>query len=277
MKIRTNKPAIGSRHIVALVTASILLAANAAPIVPAEWKQSNANTAPRSASYLSVAAGMDGTETYLYNQYAPLASGETTGADNKEWVTTSQTGPGWVGGLASCMTAGKVWTVVDLGAVYDLSTVNIWNFQWQNSATLPAGDLSNRGISQFDLYVRNSVADTDDGTAGGTAINLNNTSYGGYLNVVASFSLGTSNPWQLALTDQQIARAPNTDDYAGLSYDLSGYTGRFVSIVADSSYGGAGVGIGKVRFDGTMVVPEPSVIALLGLGGLGLVLRRRRS
>jgi hypothetical protein len=257
------------------VMAVILTAVSAnAGITPVGAKQSNANSAARGATYLGVAAGMDATETYLYNQYAPLATGETTGADLKEWVTTSQTGPGWVGGLATCMTAGKVWIVADLGDVYDLSTIKIWNFQWQN-AGLPAGDLSNRGIKQFDVYVRDSVADTDDGTAGGTAINLNNTIYGGYLNLVASFNLGTSNPWQLALSDQQLARAPNTDTYAGESYNLTGNTGRFVAIVADSSYGGSGVGLGKVRFDGTLAIPEPATIGILLLGSL-MGLRRRR-
>jgi hypothetical protein len=219
---------------------------------------------------------MDATETYLYNQFAPLATGETTGADYKEWVTTSQTGPGWVGGLASCMTLQKVWAVVDLGGVYELSTIKIWNFQWQNSATLPAGDLSNRGLSQFDVYVRNSVADTDTGLASGAAINLNNTIYGGYLNVVPSFNLGTSYQWQLALSDQALARAPNTDTYAGQSYNFSvPKYGRFVAIVADTYYGGAGSGLGKVRLDGTSI-PEPATIGILLLGSvLGLRCRRK--
>ena len=82
--------------------------------------------------------------------------------------------------------------------------------------------------------MRNSEADTDDGTAGGTAINLN-TRMVPVLDIpLPVFNVGTSNPWQLALSDQQIAQAPNNDTYTGQSYDLSGNYGRFVAIVADS-------------------------------------------
>ncbi len=229
-------------------------------ITPVAWKQSNANAAARAAGYLSSATGMNGTQTYLYNQDGSI-SGESTTADYIEWVTTSQVQPGTAWTLSSCMAAGKVWVVADLGAVYDLGTIRIWNFNWDNTPGTPTTDLNNRGVKQFDVYVRNSVADTSNGTAGGTPINVNNTSYAGYLNVCQSFNLGTSNPWQLVLSDQQMARAPNNDTYTGQSFALSGGTGRFVAIVADSHYGGAGIGLGKVRFKtgyGAAHNPDPA-------------------
>ena len=115
--------------------------------------------------------------------------------------------------------------------------------------------MNNRGISQFDVYVRNSAADTDDGTVGGTAINTGTV---GPIQMTSApvFDLGTSSPWQLALTNQTLTQAPNADDYTGESYDLSGNTGRFVAIVADDWYGGGGAGLGKVRITGT--VPPPT-------------------
>jgi hypothetical protein len=216
---------------------------------------------------------MDPTEAYLYNQDEVGGVGETTSADNKEWCTGSEAGNGWT--FQQVLDARKVWIVADLCAVYDLSTLKIWNFNWDNTPGIPLTSLNNRGVSQFDVYVRNSEADTDDGTAGGTAINLNNTAYAGYLNVCQSFNLGTSNQWQLALENQALARAPNADDYAGQSYDLTGKTGRFVALVADSHYGGGGAGLGKVRFDGTLAIPERATIGILLIGSLMGFYRRR--
>ena len=70
-----------------------------------------------------------------------------------------------------------------------------------------------------------------------------------------AFKLGTSNPWQEVLSDQALAQAPNTDDYAGESYDLTGNTGRFIAIVANGWYEGVSAGLGKVRIDGTPPPP----------------------
>ena len=168
----------------------------------------------------------------------PLAASRPR-ANDVEWVTRSE------GASDTVCAEGKVWIVVDLGASYDLGTIHIWNFQWKlNGST----DLSNRGIEQFDVYVRNAEADTDDGTAGGTPINVGHVGPIQCMTSVPVFDLGVSNPWQLALADQPIARAPNTDTYTGQSFDLSGSYGRFVAIVADSYYGGGGAGLGKVRF-----------------------------
>jgi hypothetical protein len=248
----TNYVTMNGNKTVSVVFTAI--PANAA-ITPVAWKQSNANTAARAAGMLSNATGMNGTQTYLYNLDGSIP-GEPTTADNAEWVTTSQVQPDTAWTLSSCMAAGKVWIVFDMGASYDFGTIKIWNFQWKNGTS----DLSNRGVSQFDVYVRDSVADTSNGAAGGTAINLNNTSWAGYLNTAAAFNLGTSNRWQLALSDQQIAQSPNNDTYVGQSYTLP-CTGRFVAIVADSHYGGAGIGLGKVRFKtgyGAARNPDPA-------------------
>jgi hypothetical protein len=228
--------------------------ANAAAITPVAWKQSSAMDATRLASNLANANGMDGTQTYLYNLDGSIA-GEPTSANDVEWVTRSE------GASNDVCAAEKVWIVVDLGAAYDLGMVHIWNFNWDNTPGSPTTSLNNRGTKQFDVYVRNTEADTSDGTAGGTAINVGHVGAINLTNCVP-FNVGVSNPWQLVLSDQQIAQAPNNDTYTGQSYNLLGSYGRFVAIVADSYYGGQGIGLGKVRFQeakGIVHRPEPSI------------------
>lgn len=249
--------------IFAALCASLSLpqAATAQTIASPNWKQSNAITNPRVASNLSLAAGMDATETNLYNQNNSAtfgtAAGETNGADGKYWATSAKvTSPAT---LATELTAGKIWIVADLGAAYDLTSIKLWNFQWQNG-TAASGNLANRGINQFDVLVRAADADTSDGTPSGTPINLTSVSdLPGAISLSVPFNPGASNPWTVALTDQTIAQAPNTDTYLGQSYSLPpGTIARFVAIRADSFHGGAGIGLGKVRFQGT---PAPPSIA----------------
>jgi hypothetical protein len=47
-------------------------------------------------------------------------------------------------------------------------------------------------------------------------------------------------------------------------------------LLTDNLGSGDRVGLGEVRFGGTAAVPEPSSAALLGLGGIALILRRRK-
>ncbi len=254
--------------------AACMLAANAATIIPTSWKQSNAFSNDRLASNLSSATGMSGDETILYNHDGSLL-GEPTSANGSQWVTSSKANPNTQPGRDAAMTAGKVWIVADLGASYDLTTIRIWNFNWDNTAGSPTTSLNNRGVSQFDLFLRDSAADTDDGTVGGATINLSNVSDAtNALTDSAVFNLGTTDVWTLAISNQALAQAPNNDTYTGESIDLTGQTARFIAIRVDSSYGGTGIGLGKVRFDGTLV-PEPGA-ALLGSLGLLALLRRRR-
>ena len=110
-------------------------------------------------------------------------------------------------------------------------------------------------MSQFDILVRNAEADTDDGTAGGTPINLDNPGDNATIDNDAVFDLGSSNPWQVALADQALDQAPNNDTYAGQRFDLTGNVARFVALRVNSYHGGNGIGLGKIRF--TEVAPRP--------------------
>jgi hypothetical protein len=226
------------------------LAARGDIIVPVQIKQSNAFNAVRVASNMLNSTGMDGAGTLLYNHDGSL-SGEPTSADNSQWVTSSK-----VSGqtITQAVAAGKVWVVFDLGQAYDLTSIKIWNFNWDNSPGTPLTSLNNRGIGQFDVYVRNTEADTDDGTLGGAPINPTGISDAvGALSSAPVFALGSTSPWSLALTDQALAQAANDDSHAATTYSLAGNTARFIAIKADTYYGATGgVALGKVRIAGAL-------------------------
>lgn len=239
-------------------------------VIPVDWKQSNAFSGQRLASNLSNTTGMNGDGTVLYNLDGTL-SGEPTNANGVSWLTSSKANPNNLAGRQAAMADGKVWIIADLGDTYDITTIQIWNFQWNLNGTT---DLSDRGANQFDIFVRNTVADTDDGTILGNPINPTGVSdLANALTDAPVFNLGATDPWTLALANQSLARAPNNDTYEGESFDLTGQTARFVAIRINSYHGGAGVGLGKMQFE---VIPEPSA-ALLGGFGLLALLRRRRS
>jgi len=212
-------------------------------VTPVAWKQSNAFNSRRLAANLSNAAGMDATGTMLHNLDGS-ETGEPTSADGVSWTTSS------AGNLPAAAASGRVWVVADLGATYPLDSIRIWNWQWNHNGN----DLANRGVSRFDLLVRDSPADTEDGTPGGAPINPGKTS-GGSLDNDAVFNPGSSNPWLLALADQALARAPNHDSHRGETFHLAGQSARFVAIRPSRHFGGSGIGLGKVRIAAGQPLP----------------------
>jgi hypothetical protein len=145
------------------IGATFLLTAQGAVIVPVAWKQSNAFNTSRLASNLSNSTGMNVGETLLFNTDG-TPSGEASNVNNISWVTSAKTTGGGAAGINAEISENRVWVVVDLGASYDLTTITIWNLNWDPT---DANDYTDRGISQFDLYVRDTAADTNDGTVGG--------------------------------------------------------------------------------------------------------------
>ncbi len=180
--------------------------------------------------------GMDENEIYFYNLDGSVA-GEPTSANDVEWVTVS-------GGFPAAILVDKVWAVFDLGKSQSVNRIDLWNFQWDHSTV---GDLSNRGLSQFDVYIRDAEADTDDGTVGGAEINVNVTDNSFNMDNAIPFDLGAGNQWQLVLENQTLAQAPNNDVHTATSYELANQMARFVAIKADDWHGGNGGGLGKVR------------------------------
>jgi len=133
---------------------------------------------------------------------------------------------------------------LDLGGTYDLETVNFWNYAERWNGTY----YNNRGVKDFQLEFS-----TDGGLTFG-----NNT---GILTA--------------AMADESGASSGQVT-YAGETFDITDQAGvTHVKFIALNNHGGNYHGFSEINFTGE-VVPEPSSAALLGLGGLALILRRRK-
>ena len=135
---------------------------------------------------------------------------------------------------------GGVDITFDLEANYDLSSLKVWNYN---------GDGGTPGLKDVEI----SVAASEGGGF---------TSLGAFVfnqaPVTATVDFGQ------VIDLSSFGAADNT---RLVRFDIStnhGFTGN-----------GGLVGLSEVRFDG-VTIPEPSSAALLGLGGLALILRRRK-
>ena len=128
----------------------------------------------------------------------------------------------------------------DLEGNYDLSSFTVWNYN-ENSAT-------GRGANGVTVSVASSVGGSFTALAGITTF------------VEAPGDATTAFGETFDLT--ALAAADNV---------------RLLRIDIATNHGGDNsfAGLSEIRFDGT-VVPEPTTTALLGLGGLALILRRRK-
>ena len=133
---------------------------------------------------------------------------------------------------------------VDLGAVYGVTGLRVWNYN-ENSNN-PA------------VFTMRGVRDTN------ILISLDNVSY-------VPLGLFT------------VAQAPGNDSYAGDFVNVAAFNGgnplpfRYFRLDIQSSWGGDNsfYGLSEIMFEGT-IVPEPGSALLLGLATVGLLSRRRR-
>jgi len=131
---------------------------------------------------------------------------------------------------------------LDLGGTYDIATVNFWNYAERWNGTY----YNDRGVKDFDLEFS-----TDGGATFGNTVSL---------------------------TAAMAAEGAASGDalYDGETFDIADQAGvTHVKFIAKNNHGGNYNGFSEINFTGEKV-PEPSSAALLGLGGLALILRRRK-
>lgn len=193
-------------------------------------------SAPNQLSAARVAANMVNSSEF---NNMTLTAG--TPADNGVWTSAFLASPS--NDATSANVAGSspitAYTLTfDLAANYDLTMVRVWN--WNNTVNQSAG------VKTMQILVASTV--------GGPTVSL------GVFNPVIGTGLST---------------------FAGSAFDVSASNVREVKFVITEGYGFGATGtdtlisIAEVRFEGVAAIPEPSSLALLGLGGLMLVRRKR--
>jgi hypothetical protein len=157
------------------------------------------------------------------------------------------------------------WLIVDLGAVYALDQVSLFNFNPglnDTSKTSGNDDHTDRGVATGNVWYR-MTSETINTNGNGLAFNP-----AGYT------QLGTT---------ETFTRAPGGSGppHGAIPQTVSdtiafgGASARYVAIEILTNQGDTSfTGIGELQF--FAAVPEPSTTALLGLGGLALILRRNK-
>lgn len=167
---------------------------------------------------------------------ANLITGATASTDT---IAIDQYGvTGWLSANGDATIGGETITH-DFGSVVALDTLHLWN--WNR---FQDGSDNDRGVNGFTVAISDdNTSFTDVGTFGATM-------------EAAGASGGTISAQSFGLGDQNA---------------------QYVRITVNTNHGNAGfVGIEELHYENVTPIPEPSSTALLGLGGLALILRRRK-
>jgi len=159
--------------------------------------------------------------------------------------------------LVAALNSKLAWVALDLGATTNVKELYLWNIRYQNG---PAG------TQTYNLYYANSPTVSLPAQPGKATYSTTGlTPQGDY-----DFSSGG---WTQFNTSGVLTLGKTADDVV----DIRGIpSARYLALEILTNYGDNYQG-GRVGFNELAVaIPEPATMALLGLGGLGVLLRRKR-
>lgn len=135
------------------------------------------------------------------------------------------------------------WIAWDLSAIYTVTSMHVWNYNEDGWV--------NQGINGFILQTASSTPVEFGGS--GSWVNVETVDWSN------SSYKGTA-----------------SSAYPGFDYNNTDVTTQYIRFYNATNWaGGSNIGLSEVAFYGT--VPEPATMALLALGGVGLLLKRRRT
>ena len=229
----------------AAATAAFALSANAATVIPgveifAHNEKGNYGGEPQDVISMSGFNGV-GQDDNAVQSGDPATWTRTYSGYQAEW----QSGDLLAGGESP--TNGKIgWAVIDLGSIQNLADLHIWHIR----------ENPDRVATDFNILFANApTVAPSNGPTSGTSIDYNFASGG----------------WAL--------HSNNTDGVRN-GYDVidvSGISARYIGLEILANNGdGIRTGFAAVAATAGAPIPEPTTTALLGLGGLALILRRRK-
>lgn len=214
-------------------------------------------------------AGLAGVAGSNWNNYD---SGAASGPLNNDAGTATTATVTTTGGLGD----------LRLGHTATSGDDKMWKGFFETDNTAATIGLSGLTYSTYDVYVYFDGANDDQWrtatyTIGGTSFTVEdseNTNWGTGQNVAKVYQLPTSGnangnaAWPQTTGTNQEGNYIVFSGVTGTDFDLT--------MVGGSSAATRGAVINGMQIVDTTVVPEPSSTALLGLGGLALILRRRK-
>jgi len=234
-------------------TAAFALSANAATISPTTaYGHNNKDNFGGNISDIYNGSGMNGNPETGGALPADINSWTQTGAGSykNEWQADQLLDN------TTSINAKVGWVIMDLGApTAQLDQMHLWN----------GSQIGTSALKDFNLYYSTApVVPATQGPTGGAAAD--------------DYDFGVA-AWT------QVGSTKTLSDGGGVAggedgyYSLGGVTARYVALEMMSRHSGnIDPDSGRIGFAeaGFTTVPEPTTTALLGLGGLALIIRRRK-